>query len=102
MVCYLMVEAAAIWFVGAPRFTVVHGGTGKAPGIAFPALGALVILTAVWFSVKDSATWSAAPILGLYWCALGLVTAVALSRTAQRVGTALAAELKIPSVAHVR
>lgn len=102
MVCYLMVEVAAIWFVSATRFAVVHGGTGKPSGIAFPALGVLVILTAVWFSVKDSATWSAAPILGLYWCTLGLVIAVALSRTAKRVGTALAAELEIPSVAHVR
>ena len=102
MVCYLMVEVAAIWFVGATRFTAVHGGTGKLSGIALPALGALVILAAVWFSVKDSATWSAAPILGLYWCTLGLVIAIAASRIAQRVGTALAAELEIPSVTHVR
>ena len=32
MVCYLLVEIAAIWFVGAPRFVGVHGGQRQDSG----------------------------------------------------------------------
>jgi amino acid transporter len=93
MVCYLLVEIAAMWFVGAPRFTAVHGGTGRTAGLVLPALGAVVILAVLWFSVKDSMTWLAPPILGAYWCAVGFVVAVAASKAARRVGAALAAEV---------
>lgn len=102
MVCYLMVEIAAIRFVNAARFTVFHGGAGKISGTALPAIGGLVILAAVWFSIKDSASWSAAPLFGLYWCAAGLAIAIAAARIAKRVGAALAAELEIPAAAQVR
>jgi amino acid transporter len=93
MVCYLLVELAAAWFVGAPKFRPVHGGAGKVPGLVLPLLGAVVIVTVLWFNVKDAETWSAAPLLGLYWCVVGLVIAVAASGIAKRVGESLAIEL---------
>ncbi|WP_199254549.1 APC family permease [Mycolicibacterium mengxianglii] len=93
MVCYLLVELAAAWFVGAPKFVSVHGGTGKVLGLALPLLGAVVIAVVLWFNVKDAETWSAAPLLGLYWCVIGLVIAVAASRIAKRVGESLTLEL---------
>ncbi len=97
MVCYLLVEAATIWFVGAPRFTAVHGGAARLTGLAMPAAGAVVILTVLWFSVKDATGWSAPPLLGLYWCATGLVIAVGASAIAERVGASIAAELDLPA-----
>ncbi|MCW1956971.1 MAG: APC family permease [Mycobacterium sp.] len=97
MVCYLLVEVAAVWFVGAKRFTAVHGGAGRLSGLTLPALGAAVIVVVLWFSVKDATGWSDAPMLGIYWCAIGLVVAVAASRIAKRVGQALVAELEMVS-----
>lgn len=97
MVCYLLVEIAAMWFVGAPRFVVVHGGAGRTAGLLLPAAGAVVIVAVLWFSVKDSTVWSAPPILGLFWCAIGLLIAVAASAIARRVGAALAAEVGLPA-----
>jgi amino acid transporter len=100
MVCYLLVEIAAAWFVCAPKFAGVHGGRGKVLGLALPLLGAVVIIVVLWFNVKDAETWSAAPLLGLYWCVVGLLIAVAASRIAKRVGESLAAELNLaPPVA---
>ncbi|MCG7596416.1 APC family permease [Mycobacterium sp. PSTR-4-N] len=93
MVCYLLVEIAAAYFVGAPKFMSVHNGAGKIAGLVLPLLGAVVIVTVLWFNVKDAESWSAAPMLGLYWCALGLVIAIALSGIAKRVGESLALEL---------
>lgn len=93
MVCYLLVEIAAAWFVGAPKFVGVHGGKGKVPGLVLPLLGALVIVVVLWFNVKDAETWSAAPLLGLYWCLVGLIIAIAASGIAKRVGESLAVEL---------
>ena len=89
MVCYLLVEIAAAWFVGAPKFLDVHGGKGKVLGLVLPLLGALVIVVVLWFNVKDAETWSAAPLLGLYWCIVGLVIALAASGIAKRVGESL-------------
>ena len=94
MVCYLLVEIAAAWFVGAPKFVEVHGGKGKVLGLALPLLGAVVILVVLWFNVKDAETWAAAPLLGLYWCAVGLVIAIAASGIAKRVGESLTHELE--------
>jgi amino acid transporter len=93
MVCYLLVEIAAAWFVGAPKFARVHGGKGKVPGLVLPLLGAVVIAVVLWFNVKDATEWSAAPLLGLYWCLVGLVIAIAASGIAKRVGESLTAEL---------
>ena len=93
MVCYLLVELAAAWFVGAPKFVRVHGGGGKVLGLALPLLGAVVIAVILWFNVKDATEWTAAPLLGLYWCAVGLVIALAASGIAKRVGASLSAEL---------
>ena len=93
MVCYLLVEIAAAWFVGAPKFVGVHGGKGKVLGLLLPLLGAVVIVVVLWFNVKDAETWSAAPLLGLYWCVVGLVIAIAASGIAKRVGESLTAEL---------
>ncbi|MGD9622625.1 MAG: APC family permease [Mycolicibacterium sp.] len=95
MVCYLLVEVAAAWFVGAPRFAWVHGGTGRAAGVTLPVLGALVIVVVLWSNVHDATSWLDAPILGLYWCAIGLIIALGASRMAKRVGRALAAELEL-------
>jgi hypothetical protein len=95
MVCYLLVEVAAAWFVGAPKFVAVHGGHGKTPGLVLPLLGAVVILVVLWFNVKDAETWLAAPLLGLYWCAVGLVIALAASGIAKRVGESLTRELDL-------
>jgi hypothetical protein len=95
MVCYLLVEIAAAWFVGSPKFLSVHGGKGKVPGIVLPLLGALVIVVVLWFNVKVAETWSAAPLLGLYWCLVGLVIAIAASGIAKRVGQSLSAELNL-------
>lgn len=93
MVCYLLVEIAAIWFVGAPRFLDVHGGKGKIPGLVLPALGAIVIAVVLWFNVKGATSWADAPLLGLYWCVVGLVIAIAASGIAKRVGESLTSEL---------
>ncbi|AFM14863.1 amino acid transporter [Mycolicibacterium chubuense NBB4] len=95
MVCYLLVEIAAAYFVGAPKFVSVHGGAGKIAGLVLPLLGAVVIVTVLWFNVKDADSWVAAPLLGLYWCALGLVIALAASGIAKRVGESLAVELEM-------
>ncbi|AQT78243.1 amino acid permease [Mycolicibacterium litorale] len=100
MVCYLLVELAAAWFVGAPKFARVHGGTGKAAGLVLPLLGALVIVVVLWFNVKDAETWSAAPLLGLYWCVVGLIIALAASRIAKRVGESLSVELDLAPHMH--
>lgn len=90
MLSYLLVELAAAWFVGAPKFLPVHGGQGRVPGLVLPLLGAVVIVVVLWFNVKDADSWSAAPLLGLYWCLIGLIIAVAASGTAKRVGESLA------------
>ncbi|MFY9916971.1 MAG: APC family permease [Mycobacterium sp.] len=95
MVCYLLVEVAATWFVGSPKFVGVHGGKGKVAGLVLPMLGALVIVVVLWFNVKDAETWSAAPLLGLYWCLIGLIIALAASGIAKRVGESLSAELNL-------
>lgn len=95
MVCYLLVEIATIWFVGASRFVPVHGGGQRLSGMVLPAAGALVILVVLWFSVKDSTGWSAPPILGLLWCGIGLAIAAAASSIAKQVGEALSAELEV-------
>jgi amino acid transporter len=95
MVSYLLVDVAAAWFVGAPKFVGVHGGRAKALGLTLPLLGALVIVVVLWFNVKGAETWSAAPLLGLYWCALGLVIAIAASSIAKRVGESLIRELEL-------
>ena len=102
MVCYLLVEVATVWFVVGPRFIPLHGGTDRVAGVGFPALGVLVIVTVLWFSVKDASGWSAAPLLGFYWCAAGLAVALAASRIARDVGMALAAELELPESVQVR
>lgn len=95
MVCYLLVEIAAAWFVGSPKFLSVHGGKGKVPGLVLPLLGAVVIVVVLWFNVKDAETATAAPLLGLYWCVIGLVIALAASGIAKRVGESLSAELNL-------
>ncbi|MGY4712769.1 APC family permease [Mycolicibacterium sp. CBM1] len=100
MVCYLLVELAAAWFVGAPKFARVHGGNGKVLGLLLPLLGAAVILVVLWFNVKDSETIAAAPLLGLYWCAVGLIIAIAASRIAKRVGESLSVELDMAPHMH--
>jgi amino acid transporter len=100
MVCYLLVEVAAAWFVGAPKFLRVHGGKGKALGLTLPTAGAVVIVVVLWFNVKDAETWSAAPLLGLYWCIIGLIIAVAASGIAKRVGRSLADELDLTPRMH--
>lgn len=102
MVCYLLVEVATVWFVVGPRFIPLHGGTDRVAGVGFPALGVLVIVTVLWFSVKDASGWSAAPLLGFYWCTAGLAVALAASRIAREVGMALAAELELPESVQVR
>lgn len=94
MMCYLLVEIAAAWFVGAPRFAAIHARAARLSGVLLPAAGALVILVVLWFSVKDSVGWLAPPLLGLYWCAAGLAIAIAASTTARRVGAELSAELQ--------
>jgi amino acid transporter len=98
MVAYFMVEVAAMWFTGHRKFDVIHGGQGRALGVALPALGALVIAVVLWFNVKDAGTPVDAPLLGLYWCALGLILAAAASRIAAKVGSALTAELDLPAL----
>jgi amino acid transporter len=102
MVCYLLVEFAAMWFVGAPRFVVVHGGEARTAGLLLPAAGAAVILAVLWFSAKDATSLLDPPLLGLYWCAVGFAIAAAASRIAGRVGAALAAEVGLPSGAEAQ
>lgn len=93
MVCYLLVEVAAAWFCGAPRFLPVHAGAGRITGVILPVAGAVVIGVVLWFSVKDSDGWLAAPLLGAYWCTTGLVISLSASGRTQRIGSALAAEV---------
>ena len=78
---------------------MVHGGIGRTSGLLLPAAGVVVIVAVLWFSVKDSTTWSAPPVLGLFWCAIGLAIAVAASAIAKRVGASLAAEVGIAAPA---
>jgi hypothetical protein len=52
----------------------------------------------LWFNVKDAHSPADAPLLGLYWCALGLVLAIAASRITGKVGAALTKELDLPSL----
>ena len=59
------------------------------------AMFAVAIAVVLWFNVKDATEWSAAPLLGLYWCAIGLVIAIAASRIAKRVGESLTRELDL-------
>jgi amino acid transporter len=98
MVCYLLVEVAAMWFVGAPRFAGVHGGAGRTAGVLLPGAGAAVILAVLWFNVKDADCLVAPPLLGVYWCAAGLALAIAASGIADRVGAALADEVGLAQV----
>lgn len=98
MVAYFMVEVAAMWFTGHKKFDLIHGGRGRFLGVLLPALGALVIGVVLWFNVKDAKSPVDAPLLGLYWCALGLVLAVAASRTAAKVGAALTKEMDLPAL----
>lgn len=93
MVCYLLVELAAVWFVGAPRFAAFHSGSGRTAGVVFPGAGVLVIAAVLWFSLKDADSYWAAPLLGAYWCTLGLVAVLAVAGKARQVGAALAAEV---------
>jgi hypothetical protein len=65
-VCYLLVEVAAAWFVGSPKFLDVHGGKARFPESCCRCSGAVVIVVVLWFNVKDAETWAAAPLLGLY------------------------------------
>lgn len=99
MVCYLLVEIAAVWFVGAHRFTTVHHGEARLAGVTLPVAGAVVIVAVLWFSVKDATSWSAPALLGLYWCAIGLLIALAASPIARRVGATLASEVEVPVAA---
>lgn len=98
MVCYLLVEVAAVWFVSAPKFAAVHGGSGRITGVVLPSAGVAVIGTVLWFSVKDSDGRWAAPLLGVYWCVAGLAMVLAASGKTKRVGAALAAE--VARIAH--
>ncbi|MFK0007853.1 APC family permease [Paenarthrobacter sp. NPDC090520] len=98
MVAYFMVEVSAIWFTGNRRFDVIHGGRSRFLGIALPAVGAVIIALVIWFNVKDAATPDAAPLLGLYWCGIGLIVAFAASRAAVKVGIALTKELNLDPV----
>ncbi|GAA4477562.1 APC family permease [Microbacterium panaciterrae] len=98
MVAYLMVEVAAVYFVNHGRFQGVHGGRGRVLGTVLPSLGAVVIVIVIWFNVKDSADAAASGLVGLYWCALGLVLAIAASKIAKRVGESLAKELELPGL----
>lgn len=93
MVCYLLVEAAAVWFATAPRFTALHGGAGKIAGVLLPSAGVVVIGVVLWFSVKDADSKWSAPLLGLYWCATGVVALTAFSEKSSRVGASLADEV---------
>lgn len=95
MVCYLLVEVAAAWFSAAPRFRAVHSESGRITGVVLPAAGVVVICAVLWFSVKDSTGWLAAPLLGLYWCAMGLVIALAASGSARRIGSSLTDEVVV-------
>lgn len=98
MVCYLLVEVAAVWFAGARRFTPVHGGSGRITGVLLPSAGMVVIGAVLWFSIKDTDSRWAAPMLGLYWCVGGVAIVLAASRRAERVGATLAAE--VARIAH--
>ena len=95
MVCYLMVEVAAIWFTVAPEFAFMHPGESRTAGVLLPAAGVVFIAVVLWFSVKDAGGWRDPPILGLYWCVIGWVIALAASGSARRVGQSLAAEIGV-------
>ena len=93
MACYLLVEVAAAWFCGAPRFRPVHSGEGRIAGVALPAAGVVVISVVLWFSVKDTVGWLSAPLLGLYWCATGLAISLGTRGGAARIASSLDAEV---------
>lgn len=93
MVCYLLVDVAAAWYSGASRFAPVHSGEGRITAVMLPVAGAGVIGVVLWFSVKDADSWLAAPLLGLYWCALGLAVAVGASGRVARIASSLTGEV---------
>ncbi len=94
MVCYLLVEIAAMWFVGAPRFTVGarrDGESGRIWCCRPPAR--LVIVAVLWFSVKDSADLVRTADARLVLVRNGSGHRDRRVRIAKRVGAALAAEV---------
>lgn len=98
MVAYFMVEMAAIYFVNNKRFHALHESRGRFLGTVLPILGALLIVTILWFNVKDSTEPFTPGLAGLYWVIIGLVIALAASRIAKKVGESLAHEMQIPGL----
>jgi amino acid transporter len=91
MVTYLMVEAAAIRFVGS------RGSTepGLVPGIVLPLIGLVVIVVVLFYNIKDQTSiFSAPPYIAMAWVAVGLIVATTASRLTRRIGQALSAELE--------
>ena len=95
MVCYLLVEIAAAWFVGSPKFLGVHGGQGKVLGLVLPLLGAAGDRGGAVVQRQGCRNMVCRTAFGLYWCIVGLVIAVAASGIAKRVGESLSAELNL-------
>jgi amino acid transporter len=87
LVVYLLVELAvfAAWRRG--QITV------RAIELIVPALGALLILTVLWYGLKDQ-TGFAPAYLAVIWVVVGIVIALAAPRLARRIGTSLTRELE--------
>ena len=95
MICYLLVELAALWFTAAPRFAAVHAGgrtRGRSGAAGRRCDGDHRRRVVQREGCRD---WRDPPMLGLYWCALGAVIALGASGIAGRVGQSLAAEVEL-------
>ncbi|MFE5160846.1 APC family permease [Streptomyces sp. NPDC056697] len=93
MVTYLVVEVAALRFVGSSRFDHIHGGRGRVLGVVLPTLGAAVILVVLWFNVRDADSPASAAMLGVYWCAVGILVGLLVGKTDRTVDGGLAEEI---------
>ncbi|MBU3863141.1 amino acid permease [Streptomyces sp. 4503] len=93
MVTYLVVEVATLHFVGSSRFDHIHGGRGRVLGVVLPTLGAAVILVVLWFNVRDADSPASAAMLGVYWCAVGVLVGLLVGKTDRTVDGGLAEEI---------
>lgn len=100
MVVYFMVEISALWFITAPKFRAAAGSAGKWTGIALTVIGAAGILLILGFNIKNTdvagvITWTSPVYIGLAWCLLGLVIALAARRLVTKIGEDLAAQIEL-------
>jgi amino acid transporter len=100
MIVYFMVEISALWFIVAPKFREVAGSAGKWSGVALTIIGAAGIVLILGFNVKDTdsggtISWTSPVYIGLAWCLLGLVIALAARDLVTKIGKDLTTQIEL-------